>query len=94
MIHKILINEKTDLKELKKLFRKKLMTGGAVIRLEEGLNESQLISIYETFSIETEPNNVQSMVLRELAKESALPRQIRTKLLSEKDPKVRSEASV
>ena len=49
------------------------MTGGAVIRLAEGLSGVQLSQVYELFAPEAKAHNVHSMVLCELALCSSTP---------------------
>ncbi len=68
MIHTIEINENSQIPELKKLFRKKLMTGGAVVRLAPGLDAKMYSVLFERFKEGAEPNSLQELVLRELVK--------------------------
>ena len=73
MIHTIVIDSTTKPDELRKIFRKKLMTGGAVIRLAPGLTPEQLVEIGREFLPGVVENNVNSMVLSELARCPELP---------------------
>lgn len=66
MIHTIFIDENSEINGLKKEFRKKLMTGGAVIRLKPGLSEEQKNLVRNNFMPHAEPNNIAEMVLKEL----------------------------
>ena len=68
MIHRIYVTEESSFAELKKLFRKKLMTGGAVFRLDPALSPESLSQIVDQFYPHAVPNNVAAMVLREVAK--------------------------
>jgi hypothetical protein len=70
MIHTILIDTSVEPEALKKEFRKKLMTGGAVVRLPADLSDTGKNEIFATFAPHARPNNVCSMVLIELAKSS------------------------
>jgi hypothetical protein len=54
--------------------RKKLMTGGAVLRLAPGLSAEELIEIGKQFLPGVVENNVNSMVLAELARCPELPK--------------------
>lgn len=67
MIHKIFVDPETELSALKKLYRKRLMTGGAVIRLEEGLAENELKQLFDRFKLGAEENNLQTEVLEQIA---------------------------
>ena len=80
MIHTIEISDQTAVAPLKKLFRKKLMTGGAVLRLKADLSPEQLEHIFSAFSEGATEHNVQGMVLRELAKEQTLSQGLTEKL--------------
>lgn len=68
MIHRIEVTSETDPAELKKLFRKKLMTGGAVIRLAQDVAAEDLRVIFTRFSPGAAPENLNSLVLAEIAR--------------------------
>lgn len=72
MIHRVEVDEETAPEELKKLFRKRLMTGGAVIRLRSGINFTGQEKLLARYLPLVQPNNIGSLVLRELAKERPL----------------------
>lgn len=79
-IHTIEIEESTELPELKKLFRKKLMTGGAVLRLQAGLDTKALHELFQRFSPDALEHNIASMVLREIAKSPNLSQELKSLL--------------
>ena len=58
------------------------MTGGAVLRLEEGLSVESLRKIVEVFSFDVERHGVQATVLAEVAKHQDLPKDLSQKLHS------------
>lgn len=72
MIHLLEITPDIDLVELRKQFRKRLMTGGAVVRLAPGLSPEQRRRIFERFCADAAGDNVESMVLVQLALEEGL----------------------
>ncbi len=80
MIHTIVIDAETELEPLKKLFRKKLMTGGAVFRLASELTDAELETIYSRFSSPQTQHDVSSMVLEELAGYKNTPEALLEKL--------------
>lgn len=80
MIHTVYVDANTDVNALKKVFRKKLMTGGAVIRLADGLNEEQMWQIFHQFAADAVSHNVCSMVLRELAESPQTPPELLERL--------------
>lgn len=82
MIHSVEVTDATSVEEFRKLFRKKLMTGGAKARIRAGLSNSQLESIYLTFSPEAEENNAAMSVLIALAEHKDLPESLERKLFS------------
>lgn len=82
MIHVLEIDENSEPVAVKKAFRKKLMTGGGVVRLKAGLSEDQLAHLVEVFSAGVVANGVQAMVLREVAKVSNLSSELRGRLQS------------
>ncbi len=77
MIHRILVGPETEISPLKKLFRQKLMTGGAVVRLRDGLNSNDLECMVDAFSEGVTPNGVQAAVLGEIARHPAATDSIR-----------------
>lgn len=81
MIHKILVGPETDIQDLKKEVRKRLMTGGAVVRLRDGLGSEDLEKIIETYCPNVERHGVQASVLIEVAKSDKLSREMGEKLL-------------
>lgn len=72
MIHKVLVGRDTTPQELKKTFRKKLMTGGAVLELEPGLTEAELLDLLQRFQIDAAPFGLQSEVLSLIASQIQL----------------------
>jgi hypothetical protein len=89
MIHTIEVDSTSTVSELKKVFRKKLMTGGAVVRLRPGLSSEELESIMQTFGPNAEPHSLQEMVLVELAKAGQLTDSAKSKLLELPLPAIR-----
>ncbi len=67
MIHTLVVDADTYLADLKKNFRRKLMTGGAVIRLKDGLTAAEQRAIFNRFRGEAQPNNIAAQVLVQLA---------------------------
>ncbi len=82
MIHTLLVDAETTLPELKKLFRKKLMTGGGVIRLRPELTEAEHDKIFEHFSVDADAENIQGLVLTELAREPHLGTKLTQQLVA------------
>lgn len=80
MIHTIDITKESTPLEVKKVFRKRLMTGGAVVRLSQGLDAETLESLTDAFLLEATEHNVQGAVLREIASAQALPQSVRKRL--------------
>jgi len=80
MIHTILVSPETEHDELKKLMRKKLMTGGAVIRLSSELSNEQLEEICRKFSPLAERFSLAAEVLIQVAKHRALDSSTREEL--------------
>lgn len=72
MIHTLLVSPETEPAELKKEMRKKLMTGGAVIRLAPELSTQELEMICEKFKPEAERFSLAAEVLVQAAKHTAL----------------------
>lgn len=72
MIHTIYVSAQSEPEELRKLFRKKLMTGGAVVRLVPGLRGEDLEAITKSFLPGAERHNLNSMVLSEVARATEL----------------------
>ena len=68
MIHRVEIDETTSFEALKKEFRKKLMTGGAVVRIKPGLNEAQLAQIRAEFAPHCKSFGIADEVIKELSK--------------------------
>ena len=80
MIHKVEVGPATEVLEFKKQLRKKLMTGGAVTVIQEGLSESEIEVIYERFRPLAENHNACMTVLIALASAKLLPPTIKRKL--------------
>ncbi|MCB0324271.1 MAG: hypothetical protein KDD69_11895 [Bdellovibrionales bacterium] len=80
MIHTLVIDGQSDPNGLLKEFRKKLMTGGAVVRLPDTLSAAELERVVERFTPEAAPHNLHSMVLVEVAKHASLTEALRSKL--------------
>ena len=71
MIHRISVGPETVVADLKKLVRKKLMTGGAVVRLDDAAKPEELRQILEIFTPGAEPHGIQAEVLAEIARHPA-----------------------
>ena len=69
MIHRVCLEKGSELGALKKLFRKKLMTGGAVFELAEGLGEEGQLELIERFSGEAREYNLAGLALETIAKQ-------------------------
>jgi len=82
VIHVVEIDAEISPDELRKQFRKKLMTGGAVLRLREGLSTQDLEKLYANFVDEALENNLAGLVLAELARAEQLPNKLRESLTS------------
>lgn len=67
MISTLEIDSTTDPTELKKLLRKKLMTGGAVIRLRSGASKLDQRTIFDRFAPVQVRHSAAALVLVELA---------------------------
>ena len=80
MIHVVEVDAEISPDELRKIFRKKLMTGGAVLRLRDGLGANDLEKIYARFVDEALENNLAGLVLAELARAAVLPTALRENL--------------
>ncbi len=70
-IHKIKIDSFIELAALKKLFRKKLMTGGAVLELSKNLDNEQLHQLFDEAKKEVQLPGVARLLLIELAELSS-----------------------
>lgn len=68
MIHKIEIDDTVTFDALAKEFRKKLMTGGAVVRLRDGLTSEQRERIRAEFEPHCKKFGIADEVIRELAR--------------------------
>ena len=68
LIHTVFIDTSSEYQAIKKEFRKCLMTGGAVIRIKEGLTKNELLEIRNKFYSLLEPHNVASMIINEVDK--------------------------
>lgn len=88
MIHTILVAGDVEPATLKKEFRKRLMTGGAVVRLRAGLTEGDVRSLFEKFVSEAKRYNLGALILEEIAKMKELPTDLKSSLLSLKIPEV------
>ncbi|MFN8389499.1 MAG: hypothetical protein U0136_04335 [Bdellovibrionota bacterium] len=67
MIHTVFVDTETALPELRKEVRKKLMTGGAVIRLRPGLSGEDRRRLFNSFLPNARPNSIAAQVLVQLA---------------------------
>ena len=76
MIHTIVVTPETDPEEYRKQFRKKLMTGGAVVRLPVDLAEEGCRRIFEKFEPLAEAHGIAAEVIRQLARHPHTPREI------------------
>ena len=87
MIHTLFVTPETEPEALRKLSRKKLMTGGAVVRLAPELGKEALHAIWAKFQPEAERFSLAAQVLTELAKhpelDEALNRNLRATNLPE-----------
>lgn len=88
MIHAITVTPDTALEDLRKLYRKKLMTGGAVLRLAPDLCADDLELMFERFSTDAGPNNLQTEVLEQIARHEACGPWLAEKLSSLNLPRV------
>jgi len=66
VIHTLYIEAEDTFLEVKKKFRKYLMTGGGVIRLKEGLISSDLDKLEREFSPHLESNGIAEEVLKQI----------------------------
>ena len=80
MIHTITIQVDTELTALKKDVRKKLMTGGAVVRLADSLSTEEIGILAERYIAEYQPNAISEMVLCEIARDTRASPEIAQKL--------------
>lgn len=67
MIHTLPITSDTEPEAYTKLFRKKLMTGGAVVALADGLSDQECRAIGEKFIPKAVPHSIAAEVCRALA---------------------------
>lgn len=67
MIHILEITSESNPDELRKLFRKKLMTGGGVIRIAPGVTAEQEALIFDRFVADAAGHNLSASVLEQLA---------------------------
>lgn len=104
MISTIEITPESDPAQLRKVMRKKLMTGGAVIRIAPGLAAADLEAIFNRFSappVENETDaggdsggagparhSASALVLKELAAEPDLDTTLRDRLMALENPEV------
>ena len=88
MIHTILVAGDVEPATLKKEFRKRLMTGGAVVRLCEGATENDARCLFEKFEAEAKRYNLAALVLEEVARMKGLPSELKVSLLSLEIPEV------
>ncbi len=82
MIHTIEVTKELSHEELKKELRKKLMTGGAVIRIAPGATDEELMIILDRYLPVAEPYSAAAQVLRAIAQRDSLPVEIEKKLLN------------
>ena len=88
MIHTVWVTPETEIAELKKAMRKSLMTGGAVIRLQDADSETLLETLCQKFAPSAVEHSVESLVLREIAKSPFKTAQIQERLLTSGIPSV------
>lgn len=93
MIHTLFVSPETTFEGLKKDFRKKLMTGGAIVRLLEGLEGEDLRIICERFLPESKRHSLAAMVLEQVALNKKLPFDLKTTLLKTDLPEVKEALS-
>ncbi len=89
MIHTIEIDGSTELEPLRKEFRKKLMTGGGVIRIRAGLEASELQQLCDRFVAsgvvstgDEKPQGVRALVGQELLRQENLPEAARQVIIA------------
>ena len=80
LISTIYVDLDSEPEALKKLFRKKLMTGGAVLRLSPDLQGDDFFRIFDRFAPQAMSHNLCSMVLVELAKSPKAPPKLKDSL--------------
>ncbi len=88
MIHTLYVSAETEPAELKKQMRKKLMTGGAVVRLGDELSADELGQIFNRFSPVAERHSVAAEVLVQLAGKETLAPELRESLAALGIPEV------
>ena len=72
MIHSIDVSLDSSIEQIKKVFRKKLMTGGARIELSEDVLPAQHDELFLKFIVDAKPNNIQCLILTELGRAKGL----------------------
>ena len=82
MIHRIEVDASSKHEVLAKEFRKKLMTGGAVVRLSAGHTSEDLRCLFNEFAPVAKPHSLAELVLRELVDSDKLEPSLRAKLAS------------
>lgn len=90
MINALDIKADSTPDSLLKGFRKKLMTGGATVKLAEGLSPDEVIKLYGRFSeglVEGE-HGLRALVLAEIAKHEQIPSAIRSRIVESNEPEV------
>ena len=65
-IHKVKLCSDSEPGPYMKSFRKALMTGGAVVEIDDSLSEADASSLHSIFSKEAHPNGVCELVVKEL----------------------------
>lgn len=88
MIHTLHVTPDSDLGTLQKEMRKRLMTGGAVIRIAEGVSELELQGLLERFLPEARPFNLATQVLVEIARSPEISLELRSRLKAANLPEV------
>ena len=89
-IRTIQIDSSVTLPQLRKEFRKGLMTGGAVIRIRPGLSDTELEKLFSAVTAEpdksepgdTRVDGVAAIVMQELLREANLPSHLKSQIYS------------
>lgn len=85
MIHTLFVTVDTSPETLKKEFRKRLMTGGCVIRLSTELTAADCQQILDRFLPHYYPNSAAAEVLRQLAQRATEAPDLRASLIALND---------
>jgi hypothetical protein len=88
MIHTVIVDRLATPASLKKEFRKKLMTGGAVLSLSSELSEDDILELVTRFSADAHSNNLSELCLLEIAKLATELPLVRSALENLNSPKI------